>query len=156
MLIDTILMTGNFPGTCMPSSTTGRCWSTWWVRMTSVASSLWAAGTTNHENIWEILQPSLYQVRHDGLRDGLPSPLQILPQLQQEDHGLQWDRGPGETAEVLADRDLQPQEGGEEVQWATGPGAIPLSFLHLDDGRGAGGWPVQPGARLLQISPWVH
>ena len=206
MLIDTIIRycwLGTFlPVTCMPSSTTGRCWSIWWVRTTSVACWLWAAGTPWRATGWPSRATpntstasttrswtTVRQVR-PGARALFH--LQISPEWKKKETFTyifsylsvrpvsRWQfsnslysrvlrnvdifkaeitystRWPGETTAVLDDWDLQPEERGEEIQRAAGPGAVPLRLLHPDDGRRAGGRAVQSGARLLQIPPAVH
>ena len=65
-------------------------------------------------------------------------------------------RGPGATAPVLADGNVQPKEGGEEEQRAASPGAVPLRLLHPDVRRPAGGRPLQPRAPLLLLPPAHH
>ena len=60
-------------------------------------------------------------------------------------------RGPGATAAVLADGDVQPAEGGEEGERAAGARAVPLGLRAAGVRDPPGGRPHRPRARLRQV-----
>ena len=73
-----------------------------------------------------LLTPGGQLVCHDWLRPGLPSELEAQEQVQRDAAGVQRERRPGATEQVLAARGLQAKHAGEESQRAPLYRPVPL------------------------------
>ena len=134
-------------GTCTPLSTTARCWTTWWGRTTSAGCWPWAAGSPWPGNDHHHYDDDSDDVMIMMVMIGTASPSPGTPNTSAALTRKLWttvkmvritsnyqgsikmkgleilqpcSRRPGEAAPVLADGDLQPQEGGEALLGAPG------------------------------------
>ena len=66
-----------------------------------------------------VLYPSVFQVRHDGLRSGISQGVEVDPRIQQAPDALQRERRPRAHAALLVHRRVRaPQEAQDEQQAA--------------------------------------